>query len=315
MIKFYGLLATLLSICIISFVVWHTGNSNKPEQTRDAVSSKTLKWNSLREAMRSPPQDEYSHLRTSLRTELPLKSAQELSNLRESVTKGQWQSALLKLENLAKRHPESPDILMEIGLINLMEKSQPLLALDFLKSAVRLAPEDLELLEVVIQLFTQLRIEQSGLKFLQELSKENSELIHIKLGIAKILLAQGNFADTILALKNVKPEDSLNSITTLELRARAYRGVKNWEASRDDFTAAVSAYKTEINRRLRNQENVYLLAENLDRLIFDLIDVLLKLEDYEQASQFLDSLAERHPADHRVITLMEQIFQDHQIQL
>ena len=315
MIRFYGVLATLFSICIISFVVWHTENSNKPEQPRDAVSSKTLEWNALREAMRSTPQDQYSHLRTSLRTELPLKSAQELRNLRESVTRGQWQSALPKLKILAERHPDSPDVLIEIGLINLMEKSQPLLALDYLKRAVRSAPGDMELLEVVIQLFTQLRIEQSGLKFLQELSKDNSGLVHIKLGIAEILLAQGNFTDTILALKNVNPGDSLNSIRTLELRARAYRGVKNWEASRDDFTAAVSAYETEINQRLRNQENVYLLAENLDQLIFDLIDVLLKLEDYEQASQFLGSLAERHPADHRVITLMEQIFQDHQIQL
>lgn len=237
-----------------------------------------------------------------------------ISGIRAAVDRGEWETALARLEDLVGLKQGSSQELAEVALIYIIEKRQPAGAIPYLKRALEVDPANIAVLDLLTDTYIQLRRGDEGEAYFVLQNSRNPEVQGFDLAIAKICISQERYVDGIsfieaYMLRGGRLENAY------ALRAQAYQGLESWGAARVDYLRSIALYEKIVAKNVREGKDAKLAAEFLDNLIIDLVAVLRSSGRYEDASRFIAELAERRPDDRRVIGLMEQIFEDHQMTL
>ena len=231
----------------------------------------------------------------------------KLNDVYALLKEGKLEEAKATLLRMLEKDSERLDVLIELSLIELIGKKSPDKALVYLKRGLRIEPSNTGLAKETTKAFITLDRLGEGLEFFLELSHAHPEASSLKLMLAELYASKKEWKKAKKSV-NEAIKQGASPYKALALRGRIFLELGDADQAKKDFSAAIAGFEGEIRRRLISNEEVVLLVEELDVVMFNLVEILFQLGDYEKAQSVVGKLAERIPSDPRVVAMMEEIY-------
>lgn len=283
-------------------------------QTLPEISASALEAKKIRDARRQalrPQNAKATRELTANQKKILMRGAdpklQELTAVLDLIEKHQIEAAEAQLHELIKQKPNEPAFHMELAMIDLFDRDDKPQALVSLKTALLLAPNHTALQEETMRTFIALKAYNDALAFFKKLTKEHPGAKGIPYILAQISWAESK-VKTALTYLDTAIADQADSYKSYALRSKIHIKNHKWLAAKSDLTKAVAGYEEAIRQKLLHEGNVSLLTDDLEVLQFDLADVHMHLDEYDNAFQVVAKLAERIPDDPRVTGLIDRLY-------
>ena len=183
---------------------------------------------------------------------------------------------------------------------------RPAIALDWFRKALQANGGNPGLIREVVAVYRDLGRESEGIEFLRDLRVEFPGQDAIPYGIAVLSLHKGDTRQAIAWFETAL-DDGYERHAVFAGIGKAHQiSGRRAEAARF-YQIAIRGYEEETRDRMIRQEPFELQALALDDLQFRLAEIYLELGEFEKASASAAKLAEKMPADPRVISLLDRV--------
>ncbi len=224
------------------------------------------------------------------RPEVP--PSNELKRAMELVDQGHWDEAEpILLAELAK-DPKNESVLLELAMIQILDKHQPQAAVPYLETAIRVNPTNDAAIEELLGVYEEGQNWDQAVRFFESIPDGEGHG-YVDYGRGTALLSAGRNAEAAdLLRKSVYEEDNKN-FTARESLATALESTGKLEDAAHEYEQVIQSgsYKPEQVRIAKIRlANTYALEKN-----------------YAQARALLEPLVEADPKDRWAARVLEQL--------
>ncbi len=213
-----------------------------------------------------------------------------VQNAMELIDKGQWAEAEKILIDYLRQHPKDEMGLIEMAMIQALDRKDSLAAQPYLQQALQVNPQNEMVVEELLRTYEETRSWEEGLNFLKSLGAEDSSAA-VNYGIGSALIEMNRPAEAIEVLQKAVYENGLQSFDAGEALAQAYvASGRPEDALREYSNLMQGPYKT-------------------DQLVYTEIrmaSTLNQMGRYAEARDHLEKLLKNDPSNEFVATLLRE---------
>lgn len=223
--------------------------------------------------------------------QLPEPSA-ALEKIAGLVDSGKWVEAEQMLTELLSFDPENEKALIEMALIQLIERQDPYTARSYLENAVRLNPNNEHLVMELLAVYSETGQLESGLSFLKSIPSQDRHTSGVDLAIASALYKAGKADQAVpyflTAAENAGPSDSKAQEGLID----AYIELGRYEEALD-LGQALAEHESRPNR--------------VRAIKLQIVTAYVEKGAYEEAAEILQELREQNPSDPLISQLISDV--------
>ena len=219
-----------------------------------------------------------------------------LQSVKESLDQDNWQQAEANLSEFLKGNPDHIPALVEMAMIQILDKSDSAAARPYYEKAVSLNPDSVTIIDELLNVYIENHSLESGLDFLKGLRSEQNDSYALDYGVAHTLYRLGKYEESVeFYTKVLETSGEKTSHSRMEL-ANSYIAI-GWES-----------------------DAIYLLEEAMtDNIPYEeMRDIQIKLakayfsqEEYDKGYQLMVQWNQKYPEDksvEKVLSDMKQAF-------
>lgn len=219
----------------------------------------------------------------------------------EMVDSGNWQEAEKVLLALLAEDPESEAALVELAMIYLLDKKDPVMALPIVKRALVLNTNNGAMVTELMGIYEEQNNLKGATSYLMKLADEQSSSGALEYGIAQSLIRTGESEKALEYL-----ERSLDTRVGFE-RDDALEQMGDLYYETGQKERAMESWKETLDRQKRHLEEYpgdrEFLAEQYFSLKVKRISLLMEQEKTEEAMEELEALKKDNPSNEVLSTL------------
>lgn len=228
--------------------------------------------------------------------------AEELLNAAiQLVDRGEWQEAEKKLLEIVKQDPKNEGALVELAMINLLDKKDPMQALPYMEGALRANADNESMVTELLSIYSNQGRSQEAIDFLKELGKENPESPALDYGLAQAMMQAG------------KPEQAVDYLQrSIEQKSGRERDhlveqLGDTYAELGQTDQALEAWREVLERKKAHMESFpehkEYMQEQFDHIRLKYVSGLLDSDNLQEADEILKQLEQNAPKDEWVISM------------
>ncbi len=215
----------------------------------------------------------------------------ELQRAMDLVNQGHWEQAEPILLALLEKNPQDEGVLLELAMIQILEKHEPQAAVPYLEVAIRVNPKNNAAVEELLGVYEEGQNWEQAVRFFESIPDSDGRAI-INYGKGTALLSMGRNGEAIDVLKRAVYEEDNKAFTARESLATAYESNGRWEeASREYEQVIAGPYK----------------PEQIRLATIGLAKAYSAQRHFAQARSILEPILESDPRDKYAARVMEQI--------
>ena len=208
------------------------------------------------------------------------------------------------MEQIIEEDPGNIRALLEISLIELLDRGRPQEALPHLIKALKVDPSNDHLLGEVADIYVETGQFSAGLKFFSKLREHVPNTPAINLRMGQILFYKGSYKKALMAL-NASNLSSRYDGQATSIRARIYLHLGKVEKSLKEYQLAEDKMERRIRAAMVAGETSDFLVKWLETMQIEMAEGLIEKNLYREAENVLYRLSEKIPSDPEVIKLMD----------
>ncbi|MFW7379175.1 MAG: tetratricopeptide repeat protein [Oligoflexus sp.] len=205
---------------------------------------------------------------------------------------GEWQQAEQLLIAHLEKHPQDERALVEMAMLQLIERRNPLVARDFLERALVVNPDNESAINELLVVYQETNNLDGGLQFLRQLSETHPDTAAIEYGLGNALLKSGRAEESLEYFQRAMSMTGFEDVFLQEQAASAYVEAGRFDEG-VDLLRDVIAQETD-QFRLKNLK-IKLAAAYLNR------------NEREEALSILYDLQSQHPQDELVAQIIKDL--------
>jgi tetratricopeptide (TPR) repeat protein len=208
------------------------------------------------------------------------------------IDQGQWQEAESLLQEILRQDPKNEAALIELGMIQLLDRRDSLTAKPYLEQAFQVNPRNEVVMQELLGIYEETKTWEAGLNFFRSLPPE---------------ARQSGFADfsvgaALMALE--RPQEAVEAFQ----RAVYDVGYQAYSARESLAEALTASGRTE--EAIREYEAVIMgpyMPQQIHTARVKIASLLIDRQQYAEARRILIQLQDSQPADEWVAYLLRQI--------
>lgn len=214
----------------------------------------------------------------------------ELARIIDMIDEGNWSQAEKLLKQLAATDPENELVLLELAMIQLVDKRDPHAAKPYLKKAALVKPDSHQVISELISVYGDTNSLEEGIKFLKEMPYGDSGAVNF--GIGSALLSRGNAQEAIEYLERALERGVDDVESAQEEVAEAYLGSGQVDEAMQMWNSLIqSSQDPERRRELTLRKASVLKAQgNIQDSLDIMRDYILNHPDDRYAHEFMEGL-------------------------
>ena len=230
---------------------------------------------------------------TGKKSSLGTNSEDVLQQAIAHIDSGEFEIAREMIEKALEGDPNNENLLMELGMIFLIDYRQPENALPHLEKALKVNPGNKVVLNELVGVYQEIGQNDAGLEFMKNLLNSNPESPDLNLGVGQLLMSENNNYDAAkyleTAIKNGDQPDYVYSDL-----AEIYAKTGNSDRAIEVYRASVERARSAVVEN--SDPNFKELNEDvLDRAIINLAKELSKNGKFKEAEDQVLSILKRRP--------------------
>ncbi|MBC7531818.1 MAG: tetratricopeptide repeat protein [Oligoflexus sp.] len=216
----------------------------------------------------------------------------ELQSAIELVDQGHWDQAEPILLAELERNPRNEGVLIELAMIQILDKHEPQLAQPYLESAIRVNPQNDAAVEELLGVYEESQNWEQALRYFESIPDGEGRAI-VNYGKGTALLSGGRNNEAVEVLRKSVYDDDYKAFSARESLATAYESTGRWEEASREYEQIISGpYKPEQIRLAKIR----------------LANCLSALKNYAQARAILEPMVEAEPKDKYAARVLEQVY-------
>jgi tetratricopeptide (TPR) repeat protein len=209
------------------------------------------------------------------------------------VDSGEYQLARSLIEEALEKDPNNEQLLVELGMIYLIDFRQPEGALPHLEKALKVNPSNKVVLSELVGIYQEIGQSDAGLDFMRNLLGSNPGNSELNLGVGQILLSDNKTFEATKYLEDAIKSGAQPDYVYTDL-AEAYSRTGRPDKAIKTYEAAVSKAQNAVNQN--TDPNFKDLNEDiLDRSLLNLARELRKNGRQKEAEDKILSILKRRP--------------------
>lgn len=231
-----------------------------------------------------------------IQLELPssqLSSEEALEKAIAHIDSGQFHLARELLENALKNDPNNENLLVELGMVYLIDYRQPENARAYLERALKVNPSNKVVMNELVNIYSDARDGAAGKELISELLKTNPNNPELNLGMAQMHVESGDTASAVQYFEK--------AIANGEHPDYIYSDLGEIYISQGQYQKAISTYSKAAVRAQEKYDQTDdasyrdLNEDLLDRALLNLAAAHRKAGDFSSAEQILNRILSRRP--------------------
>lgn len=244
---------------------------------------------------------------TSVSGVASLDSMEILEKAIGQVDSGNYQAARDMLEAALEKDPNNEQLLVELGMIYLIDYRQPENALPLLERALTQNPSNKVVLSELVGVYQETSNIGEGQVFIKSLLEKNPENADLNLGMGQILLAENNMFEAVGFLEKAIEQGNTPDYVYNDL-AEVYSKIGKPEKAIETYQAAVEKAQSVLDNT-EDQNFRDLNEDMLDRSLLNLARELTKNGQYKEAESTINSILKRRPQQQEALYQLGKIYQ------
>lgn len=229
---------------------------------------------------------------------------QQLSAARKLVDSGEVEQGSKVLANILSKNDSNIEALLEMSLIELLDRGRPKNALPYLVKALQVDPSNDHLLGEVAKIYLETSQVAEGLRFFQNLGDHLPNTAAINLRLGQLYYYNKDFQSALAVLKSIESTPNYG-FHAQSLRARVLLSQGQVEKGLKVFLKAEKGMNQNIRIAMKAGKSVDFLVEWLETMQVEAAQYLIRHKMYREAEDVLYRLSERIPADPEVMQLLD----------
>ncbi|MBC7660023.1 MAG: tetratricopeptide repeat protein [Chitinophagaceae bacterium] len=215
-----------------------------------------------------------------------------LRHAMELVDQGHWDEAEPLLLAELDRNPKDEGVLLELAMIQILDRHELAKAQPYLERAIRINPANDGAIEELLGVYEEGQGWEQAVRFFESVPVTPESQAALDYGKGTALLSAGHNAEAVDVLRKAVYEDDNKAFTTRESLATAYESTGRWEDASHEYEAVISGpYKPEQIRLAKiHLANTYAAQKN-----------------FSGARAILEPLVEADPKDHFAAQVLGQV--------
>jgi tetratricopeptide (TPR) repeat protein len=222
------------------------------------------------------------------------------------VDSGDYQKARELLEAALEKDPTNEQLLVELGMIFLIDYRQPENAMPLLERALTQNPSNKVVLSELVGIYQETGNVDAGERFVRGLLEKDTENSELNLGLGQILLAENNMHDAVTYLEKAIEGGQTPDYVYADL-AEVYSKIGKPEKAIQTYEAAVLKAQNVLDAN--DDPNFKELNEDmLDRSLLNLARELSKNGQLKEAESAINSILKRRPQQQEALYQLGKIY-------
>lgn len=227
------------------------------------------------------------------------------------IDRSQIDEAEAILDSILKKAPHTQWAYLELAMIELFNRKNPVAANNYLWRLLELNPDNSFAIKELVTIYRHYRRFQEGINDLQEFQSRHPNAYVINHYLGQLYLSKGEPERAILyfdsAQKNTFTNiNSADHAIFMIPKGYALEKLGNLKSALKFYIKASNILEKQIRDKIITGEPVELYTQKLNSLQFYIIKKLIKNNEVNKAEPIFRRLAERIPNDPKVITLLEK---------
>lgn len=216
----------------------------------------------------------------------------ELAKAMELVDQGHWDQAEPILLAELERNPRDEAILLELAMIQILDKHELAAAQPYLETAIRINPKNDAAVEELLGVYEEGQNWDQALRFFESLPPDAEGRGFVNYGKGNALLSVGRNGEAVDVLRKAVYEDDNKAFTARDSLATAYESLGRYDEASKEYEQVISGpYKPEQIRLAKIR-----LADNY-----------ANQKNFDQARAILEPLIAAEPKDRYAARVLEQV--------
>lgn len=222
----------------------------------------------------------------------------------EMVDNGEVEEASDVLQQILYDEPENVNALLELSLIELLDRGRPQAALPYLIKALQADPANDHLLGEVAEIYIETSQYNEGMEFFSKLHQHVPDSAAISLRRAQLLFYKGDHRQALAVLTPALASFS-HRAQAVSLQSRIHVSQGKIAQGLEEYRSAEAQFQNEIRKALMNDELADYQVKCLETLQIEIAELLIDRQLFREAEEVLYHLSETIPSDPEVIKLMD----------
>jgi len=215
-----------------------------------------------------------------------------LQRAMDLVNQGHWDQAEPMLLSELAKNPRDEGVLLELAMIQILEKHEPQAAVPYLQVAIRVNPKNDAAVEELLQVYESGQNWDQAVQFFESIPADSDGRAFINYGKGTALLSAGRNGEAIDVLQRAVYEDDNKAFTARESLATAYESNGRWEEASREYEQVISGpYKPEQIRIAR----------------IGLAKAYAAQRNFSQARSILEPIIDSDPRDRYAARVLQEL--------
>lgn len=221
------------------------------------------------------------------------------------VDSGKWQEAEKMLLEILKDDPRNESALVELTMINLLDKKNPDAALPYLEKSLKVNAENESLISELLIIFDEKGTPDKAVDFLKQLAAEQGENPSIDYGMAQALLRSGRQAEAVDYLeKSVEHREGWDKDEVLEQLGDTYADLGMPDQALDSWRRSMERQRRHIDSFPEDREY---MMEQYTGTRLKYASALMEAGRFDEVDNILTELEKDLPDDEWIASLRRSL--------
>ncbi|NRA63861.1 MAG: tetratricopeptide repeat protein [Pseudobacteriovorax sp.] len=219
------------------------------------------------------------------------------------VDSGRIEEARRKFLTILDEYPFHIDSLLELSLIELLDRNNPAAAIPYLQRTLEIDPLNDELLGEVAEIYLSSGRLSEGLKFFSDLNRMQNPTPIVSLWLAQLELRSERYLESMSALTGAL-RDPETKLRAQSIQVRVLLGQGKYLRALTMYERVSEELLDEVRACIKQNLTCEGLNSWLEMMQFAVVEMLIKEKNYLLAEDILYDLSARIPSDPDVIRLL-----------
>ncbi len=216
----------------------------------------------------------------------------DLQRVMQMIDTGQWKDAEALLIELLQKDPRDEGALVEMAMLQLIDKHDSRAAQPYLERALEVNPDNEAAVQELLGVYEETRNWEQGLSFLRSLTNEQRKSGYLDYGIGSALVSMGRPAEAVAPLQKAVYEYGYKDYTAREGLAEALVDSGRIDEGLREYQSIIEGpYKP-------NQIRVAKIR---------IASAMIEKKQFQEARRILQPLQDTDPKDEWVASLLRDI--------
>ncbi len=230
-----------------------------------------------------------------------------LADAKRLIGEGRWQDAEPMLAEILKSEPGNADALIEMAMINLLDKRDNDQALPFMKRAIEADSENENMISELLTIYDEKGQAEEALDFFRKLNQAQPDSKAAEYGLAQALLRTGKKSEAVEHLqKSLEFREGWDKDETQEQLGDTYADLGMPDQALDAWREVIDRQKAHTEAIPEDKD--YLREQN-NGLRIKYAAQLIELGRFDEADSMIRELERDMPGDEYIVSLRKTLRQ------